>query len=40
MAKKRIVFGGGPAGGPFQVVANGVQVYTPVKALKAYTIKA
>ena len=23
MAKKRIVFGGGPAGGTFQVVANG-----------------
>ena len=40
MAKKRIVFGGGPAGGTFQVVANGVQVYKPVKALKDYTIKA
>ena len=39
MAKKRIVFGGGPAGGTFQVVANGVQVYKPVKALKDYTIK-
>jgi hypothetical protein len=32
--KKRIVFGGGPAGGTFQVVANGIQVYKPVKALK------
>ena len=32
MAKKRIVFGGGPAGGTFQVVANGVQVYKPGKA--------
>ena len=40
MAKKRIVFGGGPAGGTFQVVANGVQVYKPVKALKDITIKA
>ena len=40
MAKKRIVFGGGPAGGTFQVVANWVQVYKPVKALKDYTIKA
>ena len=40
MAKKRIVFGGGPAGGTFQVVANGVQVYKPVKALKDYTVKA
>ena len=40
MAKKRIVFGGGPAGGTFQVVANGVQVYKPFKGLKDYTIKA
>nr|VFK22872.1 MAG: hypothetical protein BECKMB1821G_GA0114241_100325 [Candidatus Kentron sp. MB] len=27
----RIVFGGGPAGGTFQVVANAIQVYGPVK---------
>ena len=39
-AKKRIVFGGGPAGGTFQVVANGIQVYKPVKALKDYNIQA
>jgi hypothetical protein len=39
-AKKLIVFGGGPAGGTFQVVANGMQVYGPVKALKDYNIKA
>ena len=39
-AKKRITFGGGPAGGTFQVVANGVQVYKPVKALKDFTVKA
>lgn len=39
-AKKRIVFGGGPAGGTFQVVANAIQVYKPVKDLKDYTIKA
>jgi TRAP transporter TAXI family solute receptor len=39
-AKKRVVFGGGPAGGTFQVVANGIQVYKPVKALKNYTVKA
>ena len=32
-AKKRIVFGGGPSGGTFQVVANGIQVYKPVKAI-------
>jgi len=40
LAKKRIVFGGGPAGGTFQVVANGVQVYKPVKDIKNFTVKA
>lgn len=30
-AKERIVFGGGPAGGTFQVVANAVQVYKPMR---------
>ena len=39
-AKKRIVFGGGPAGGTFQVVANAIQVYKPVKAIKDYSVKA
>jgi hypothetical protein len=39
-ARKRIVFGGGPAGGTFQVVANAVQVYDPVKALKDYNVQA
>jgi len=39
-AKKRITFGGGPAGGTFQVVANGIQVYKPVKAQKDFTVKA
>ena len=39
-AAKRIVFGGGPAGGTFQVVANGVQVYKPVKAIQEFTVKA
>ena len=39
-AKKRIIFGGGPAGGTFQVVANGIQVYGPVKAMKDYTVRA
>lgn len=38
--KKRIVFGGGPAGGTFQVVANAIQVYKPVKAIKDFTVKA
>ena len=39
-AKKRIIFGGGPAGGTFQVVANGIQTYKPVKAVEAFTVKA
>lgn len=39
-AKKRIVFGGGPAGGTFQVVANAIQVYGPVKNQKDFTVKA
>ena len=38
--KKRIVFGGGPAGGTFQVVANAIQVYKPVKAMKDFSVKA
>jgi len=39
-AKKRIVFGGGPAGGTFQVVANAIQTYGPVKNIEGYTVKA
>lgn len=39
-AKERIVFGGGPAGGTFQVVANAIQVYPPVKAIEEFTVKA
>jgi len=39
-AKKRIIFGGGPAGGTFQVVANGIQTYKPVKAIKDFSVKA
>jgi TRAP transporter TAXI family solute receptor len=38
--KKRIVFGGGPAGGTFQVVANAIQVYKPVKEIADFTVKA
>ncbi|MEA3362352.1 MAG: TAXI family TRAP transporter solute-binding subunit [Thermodesulfobacteriota bacterium] len=40
LAKDRIVFGGGPAGGTFQTVANAIQVYGPVKAMKSFTVKA
>jgi TRAP transporter TAXI family solute receptor len=39
-AKKRVVFGGGPAGGTFQVVANAIQVYKPIKAIKEFSVKA
>ena len=39
-AAKRMVFGGGPAGGTFQIVANAVQTYDPVKESKDYRIKA
>jgi TRAP transporter TAXI family solute receptor len=40
LAAKRLVFGGGPAGGTFQVVANAVQTYDPIKNTDAYTVKA
>ena len=39
-AKKRVIFGGGPAGGTFQVVANGIQVYKPIKAEEGFSVKA
>lgn len=37
-AAKRLVFSGGPAGGTFQVVANAIQVYGPVK--KEFKLRA
>jgi TRAP transporter TAXI family solute receptor len=40
VAKKRVIFGGGPAGGTFQVVANGIQTYKPIKAIGEFTVKA
>ena len=40
IAAKRLVFSGGPAGGTFQVVANAIQVYGPVKASKDFKLKA
>ena len=39
-AKERVIFGGGPAGGTFQVVANGIQVFDPVKASENLSVKA
>lgn len=40
LAKKRIVFGGGPAGGTFQVVANAIQTYQPVQDIEEFVVKA
>jgi TRAP transporter TAXI family solute receptor len=37
-AKKLIIFAGGPAGGTFQVVAQAISIYKPIKALD-YNIK-
>jgi len=39
-AMERIVFGGGPAGGTFQVVANAVQVFKPIKAVTEFKVQA
>lgn len=39
-AKERIVFGGGPAGGTFQVVANAIQVYKPIKEMADFKVQA
>jgi len=39
-AKTRVVFGGGPAGGTFQVVANAIQVYKPMKAAPDFKVQA
>ena len=39
-AKKNLVFSGGPAGGTFQVVANSIQVYKPVKKSDKYRVRA
>ncbi len=38
--KQRIVFSGGPAGGTFQVVANAMQVYEPIKNSTEFSLKA
>jgi TRAP transporter TAXI family solute receptor len=40
LAKERIVFGGGPAGGTFQVVANAIQVYKPIKEMADFKVQA
>ena len=39
-AKKNLVFSGGPAGGTFQVVANAVQVYDPIKKSENFRVRA
>jgi TRAP transporter TAXI family solute receptor len=40
VAAERIVFSGGPAGGTFQVVANAIQVYGPIKESEVYRVRA
>ena len=40
MAEERLVFAGGPAGGTFQVVANAIQTYKPIKEIKGVKIQA
>lgn len=37
-ADRRIVFGGGPSGGTFQVVAEGIQAYPPVAAMDEFDV--
>ncbi len=37
---QRLIFAGGPAGGTFQVVANAIQVYKPVKQLEGIKVRA
>ena len=39
-AKERVVFSGGPAGGTFQVVANAVQIYDPIKESNTFRVRA
>lgn len=39
-AKQRIVFGGGPAGGTFQIVANSIQVFKPMKNVSEFKVQA
>ena len=37
---RTLVFGGGPAGGTFQVVANSIQTYDPLKSVSEFVVKA
>jgi uncharacterized protein len=39
-AKQLVLFGGGPAGGTFQIVASAIQSFKPVKDIAEFTIKA
>jgi TRAP transporter TAXI family solute receptor len=39
-AKERVVFSGGPAGGTFQVVANAMQVFKPMKDSPDFRVRA
>lgn len=37
---RTLVFGGGPAGGTFQVVANSIQTFDPLKNVSEFVVKA
>ncbi len=39
-AKERVIFGGGPAGGTFQVVANALQTFKPLKEVEEFSVRA
>jgi uncharacterized protein len=40
LAGKQVLFGGGPAGGTFQLVANAIQDFGPVRELKGLSLSA
>jgi len=40
LAAERIVFGGGPAGGTFQIFASAIQTYGPIKESADYRVRA
>ncbi|MBF0468982.1 MAG: TAXI family TRAP transporter solute-binding subunit, partial [Desulfamplus sp.] len=38
-SKEKIIFGGGPAGGTFQVVANAIQTFRPIKDAAGFKVQ-
>ncbi|MBF0257400.1 MAG: TAXI family TRAP transporter solute-binding subunit [Desulfamplus sp.] len=39
-SKEKIIFGGGPAGGTFQIVANAIQSFKPIKDAAGFKVQA